>query len=47
MTSRHGAADREARQVLNRLAELAQRQRDMNEQIQQLQTALQAAETEE
>ncbi len=38
---------RETRQVLNRLRELAQRQEDINKQLQQLQTALDAAKTEE
>ena len=38
---------RETRQVLNRLRELAQRQEDLNEQIAQLQSALQQAESPE
>lgn len=39
------AADRENRQVLNRLRELAQRQQDLNERLKELQSALEAAET--
>jgi len=39
-------AQREDRQVLNRLKELAQRQEDINEQLTQLQSALQQAEDE-
>lgn len=39
------AADRENRQVLNRLRELAQRQHDLNERLKELQAALEAAET--
>lgn len=41
------AADRENKQVLNRLKELAQRQHDLNERLKDLQTALQEAQTEE
>jgi hypothetical protein len=41
------AADRENRQVLNRLRELAQRQHDLNERLKDLQTALQEAQTEQ
>jgi hypothetical protein len=37
------AQDRETRQVLNRLRELAQRQEDLNRQIQELQTQLEEA----
>ena len=40
-------ADRENRQVLNRLKELAQRQHDLNERLKDLQTALQEAQTAE
>jgi len=40
-------AERETRQVMNRLAELAKRQDDLNEQIKNLETALQEAKTEE
>ena len=39
------AEDRENRQVLNRLKELAQRQHDLNERLKDLQTALQEAQT--
>ncbi|MEZ6089956.1 MAG: hypothetical protein R3C05_18405 [Pirellulaceae bacterium] len=35
------------RQILNRLKELAQRQEDLNQQLKQLQSALETAETEE
>lgn len=38
---------REQLQMLNRLKELAQRQQDFNDRLQELQTALQAARTEE
>lgn len=41
-----GAA-RETRQALSRLKELARRQRDVNERLRELQSELQAAETEE
>ncbi len=41
------AEDRENRQVLNRLKELAQRQHDLNERLKDLQTALQEAQTAE
>ena len=37
----------ENRQVLNRLRELAQRQRDLNERLKELQAALEAAKTQE
>ncbi len=40
-------AERETRQVMNRLAELAKRQADLNEQIKNLETAVQEAKTEE
>jgi hypothetical protein len=40
-------ADREARQVLNRLKELARRQHDLNERLKDLQSALQEAQTPE
>lgn len=40
-------AEREVRQVLNRLRELARRQADLNERLKQLQNELQQAETEE
>ncbi len=40
-------AERETRQVMNRLAELAKRQSDLNEQIKNLETAVQEAKTEE
>lgn len=39
--------DRETRQVLNRLKELARRQHDLNERLKDLQSALQEAQTEE
>ena len=39
--------EREARQVLNRLKELARRQEDINEQIREAMAALEAAETED
>jgi hypothetical protein len=39
--------ERETRQVLNRLRELAQRQADLNERLKELQSALEAAQTEE
>ncbi len=39
--------DREVRQTLNRLRELAQRQEDLNKRIKELQTALEQAKTEE
>lgn len=38
---------REQNQILNRLQELARRQQDVNERLKELQTALQAAKTEE
>ncbi len=41
------AAQREQRQVLNRLQELSRRQEEVNERLKELQTALQAAPTEE
>ncbi len=41
------AADRENRQVLNRLRELARRQHDLNERLKELQSALEEARTEE
>ncbi len=37
----------EARQILNRLAELARRQQDLNERLRELQAALEAAQTPE
>ena len=40
------AAERETRQVLNRLRELAQRQEDLNQQMKELQSALQEAKDE-
>ena len=40
-------AQREARQVMNRLEELARRQKDINEQLKNLETALREAKTEE
>ena len=40
-------AERETRQVMNRLAELAKRQSDLNEQIKNLETAVQEAKSEE
>ncbi|MCC9657262.1 hypothetical protein [Rhodopirellula halodulae] len=40
-------AQRETRQVLSRLAELARRQQDLNEELAQLQSALQLADDEE
>lgn len=40
-------AQRETRQVLNRLRELARRQSDLNERLKELQSALQEAESEE
>ncbi|MBS0262953.1 MAG: hypothetical protein JSS02_13495 [Planctomycetes bacterium] len=40
-------ADREDRQVLNRLKELARRQHDLNERLKDLQSALQEAQTQE
>ncbi|XZE32173.1 hypothetical protein SH501x_002912 [Pirellulaceae bacterium SH501] len=39
--------EREARQVMNRLEELARRQKDLNEQLKNLENALQEAKTEE
>ncbi|WP_425613907.1 DUF4175 family protein [Anatilimnocola sp. NA78] len=39
------AADRENRQVLNRLRELAQRQHDLNDRLKELQSALEEAQT--
>jgi hypothetical protein len=41
------AADRENRQALNRLRELARRQHDLNERLKELQSALEEARTEE
>ena len=41
------AAQREMRQVMNRLDELARRQQDLNEQLRELDLALQEAKTEE
>ena len=41
------AEERENRQVLNRLKELAQRQHDMNQRMKELQSALEEARTEE
>jgi hypothetical protein len=41
------AADRENRQVLNRLRELARRQHDLNERLKELQSALEEARTQE
>ena len=41
------SAERETRQVMNRLAELAKRQEDLNEQIKNLETALQEAKEDE
>ncbi len=41
------AEKRETRQVLNRLAELARRQTDLNERLKELQAALEAAKTPE
>ncbi len=41
------AEDRETRQVLNRLRELARRQHDLNERLKDLQSALQEAQTPE
>lgn len=40
-------ADRENRQVLNRLGELARRQSDLNERLKEMQSALEEAATEE
>ena len=40
-------AQRETRQVMNRLEELARRQKDINEQLKNLETALREAKTEE
>ncbi len=40
-------AQREVRQILSRLKELARRQQDVNKRLKELQTALQQAETEE
>ena len=40
-------ADRENRQVLNRLGEMARRQGDLNERLKELQSSLEEAETEE
>ncbi len=39
--------DREARQTLNRLSELARRQKDLNERLKELQSALDEAKTEQ
>ncbi|MDZ4850457.1 MAG: hypothetical protein SGI77_14320 [Pirellulaceae bacterium] len=41
------AADREMRQVMSRLDELARRQEDINRQLKDLETAIQSAKTEE
>ena len=41
------AQSRESRQVMNRLRELARRQADLNQQLKELMSALEAAETEE
>ncbi len=41
------AQQRDVRQALNRLRELAQRQEDLNERLKELQVALEAAETEQ
>ncbi|MGB7328235.1 MAG: hypothetical protein WBD31_25390 [Rubripirellula sp.] len=41
------AAEREVRQILNRLRDLARRQEDLNKELAQLQSALEQAETEE
>ncbi|MCB9937541.1 MAG: hypothetical protein H6823_04815 [Planctomycetaceae bacterium] len=45
--SQQEQADRENRQVLNRLGELARRQSDLNERLKEMQSALEEAETEE
>jgi hypothetical protein len=45
--SQESQAQREARQVLSRLRELAQRQTDLNERLKELQSALEAAKTEQ
>jgi len=45
--SQQERAQREMRQVLNRLRELAQRQSDLNERLKELQSALEAAKTEQ
>ena len=45
--SREEQAQRETRQVLNRLRELAKRQTDLNERLKELQSALEAAKTEQ
>ncbi len=44
--SQQEAQQRETRQVLNRLRELAQRQEDLNKQVKELQNALEAAKDE-
>ncbi|TWU51176.1 hypothetical protein [Rubripirellula reticaptiva] len=41
------AAEREVRQILNRLRDLARRQEDLNKELAQLQSALEQAETDE
>ena len=41
------AADREMRQVMSRLDEIARRQEDINRQLKDIETAIQAAKTEE
>lgn len=45
--SEQGQADRENRQVLNRLGELARRQSDLNERLKEMQSSLEEAATEE
>ena len=45
--SQQEGQDRETRQVLNRLSELAQRQQDLSGRLKELQSALQEAENEE
>jgi hypothetical protein len=45
--SQQERAQREMRQVLNRLRELAKRQSDLNERLKELQSALEAAKTEQ
>ena len=46
-TAPQNQQQRENRQVLNRLRELARRQQDLNKRLKDLQTALEAAETEQ
>ena len=46
-TSQEDQQQREIRQVLNRLRDLARRQEDLNKELAQLQSALEKAETEE